>query len=92
MVLITNALYNCSNYLGGSSCVYYIKIQKVVTTLESDFLRAADVSKMLGCSMSTAYRLMRKIRAELDSKGLITLAGIVPKHYFMERMGVDYRG
>jgi predicted transcriptional regulator len=60
--------------------------------VESDFLRASDVAKMLGCSKSTAYRLMRKLRAELDSKGLITLAGIVPKHYFMERMGVDYRG
>jgi len=60
--------------------------------VESDFLRASDVAKMLGCSKSTAYRIMRRLRAELDSKGLITLAGIVPKHYFMERMGVDYRG
>jgi transposase len=60
--------------------------------MEKDFLRAADVSQMLGVSMSTAYRLMRKIRKELDNKGLITLAGVVPKHYFMQRMGVDYRG
>ena len=36
----------------------------------------------------TPNRLMRRLRAELDSKGLITLAGVVPKHYFMERMGV----
>ena len=60
--------------------------------MERDFIRAADVSQMLGVSMSTAYRLMRKIRKELDEQNLITLPGVVPKHYFLQRMGVDYRG
>lgn len=60
--------------------------------MERDFLRAADISQMIGCSKSTAYRLMRRLRAELDAKNLITLPGVVPRHYFLERMGVDYRG
>ena len=56
--------------------------------MEKDFLRADDVAKLLGCSKSTAYRLMRKIRAELDAKNLLTLPGVIPRHYFLERMGV----
>jgi predicted DNA-binding transcriptional regulator AlpA len=56
--------------------------------MEKDFIRAADISQMIGCSKSTAYRLMRQIRAELDAKNLITLPGVVPRHYFLERMGV----
>jgi predicted DNA-binding transcriptional regulator AlpA len=56
--------------------------------MEKDFLRADDVAQILGTSKSTAYRLMRKIRAELDAKNLITLPGVVPRHYFLERMGV----
>jgi predicted DNA-binding transcriptional regulator AlpA len=89
VVLITNALYNCSNYLGGSSCVYYSKIQKVVTTLEKDFLRANDLAQILGCSKSTSYRLMRQIRKELTDKGLLTLPGIVPRGYTLQRLGVN---
>jgi predicted DNA-binding transcriptional regulator AlpA len=60
--------------------------------MERDFLRADDVSQMLGISKSSAYRLMRRIRKELDEQNLITLPGVVPKHYFLQRMGVDYRG
>jgi len=56
--------------------------------VERDFLRANDISQMIGCSKSTAYRLMRRLRAELDAKNLITLPGVVPRHYFLERMGV----
>jgi predicted transcriptional regulator len=56
--------------------------------VEKDFLRADDVVEILGVSKSTAYRIMRRLRKELDQKGLITLAGVVPTLYFMERMGV----
>ena len=55
--------------------------------MEKDFLRAADLANLLGCSKSTAYRLMRKIRKELDDKGLLTLPGLVPKEYTMQRLG-----
>lgn len=80
-------VYNCA--FRRFPCVYYIKIQKGgATRVEKDFIRASDVAKILGCSKSTAYRLMRRIRAELDAKNLITLPGVVPRHYFLERMGV----
>lgn len=56
--------------------------------MERDFLKADDIAQMLGVSQATAYRLMRVIRQELESKGLLTLRGVVPRKYFMERMGV----
>lgn len=57
--------------------------------MERDFLRASDVEKMLGCSKSTAYRVMRQLRKELDEQGLLTLPGIIPRHYLLKRMGVN---
>jgi predicted DNA-binding transcriptional regulator AlpA len=57
--------------------------------MESDFLKADDVAKMLGCSKSSAYRLMRQIRKELTDKGLLTLPGIVPRGYTLKRLGVN---
>jgi len=57
--------------------------------LERDFLRANDLAQILGCSKSTAYRLMRQIRKELTDKGLLTLPGIVPRSYTLKRLGVN---
>ena len=58
-------------------------------TVEHDFLRADELAKILGTSKSTAYRLMRKIRAELDAQGLLTIAGTVPRNYTLQRLGVN---
>lgn len=56
--------------------------------MERDFLRAGDVAKILGCSKSSAYRIMRRLRKELDEQGLLTLPGIIPRHYLLQRLGV----
>lgn len=56
--------------------------------MERDFLRADDVAKILGCSKSSAYRIMRRLRKELDEQGLLTLPGIIPRHYLLQRLGV----
>jgi predicted DNA-binding transcriptional regulator AlpA len=57
--------------------------------MESDFLKADDISQMLGISKSSAYRLMRRLRKELDEQGLLTLPGIIPRHYLLKRLGVN---
>jgi hypothetical protein len=57
--------------------------------VEKDFIRAADLAQILGCSKSTSYRLMRQIRKELDAQGLLTLPGIVPRSYTLKRLGVN---
>ena len=57
--------------------------------MESDFMRAADIMKIMPVSRSTAYRIIREIQQELKDQGLITIAGVIPKKYFYKRLGVS---
>ncbi|WP_282705396.1 hypothetical protein [Faecalicoccus pleomorphus] len=43
---------------------------------------------MLKVSKGKAYELMRSMNGELKKKGYYTVAGRVPRKYFMERCGV----
>ena len=52
----------------------------------NNFLRVDDVAKELDVSISYAYKLVRQLNKELESKGIITVSGRVNKKYFMERM------
>ena len=49
------------------------------------FMRVDDVANELDVSKSYAYKIVRKLNKELESKGIITIAGRVNKQYFMER-------
>lgn len=51
----------------------------------NNFLRVDDVAMELGVSTSYAYKIIRKLNAELEKKGIITIAGRVNKQYFTER-------
>lgn len=50
------------------------------------FMRVDDVANELDVSKSYAYKIVRKLNKELESKGIITIAGRVNKQYFMERL------
>ena len=50
------------------------------------FMRVEDVAEELGVSTSYAYKLIRKLNAEREEKGIITIAGRVNKQYFTERL------
>ena len=52
----------------------------------NNFLRVDDVATELGVSTSYAYKIIRKLNAELEKKGIITIAGRVNKQYFTERL------
>ena len=56
---------------------------------EKDFLRAKDIMELMPVSRSTAYRLIKEIQTELKDQGLIVISGIVPRRYFLKRMGVQ---
>lgn len=49
------------------------------------FVTAADVSRELNVSSAYAYRLIRRLNDELDSKGFLTIAGRVSRQYFEEK-------
>ena len=48
------------------------------------FLTAMEVAEILDVSRSTAYRIIRRLNAELDKAGKITVAGKVSARYFYE--------
>ena len=48
------------------------------------FLTAQDVMEMLDVSLSYAYKLIRRLNAELEAEGFVTIKGRVSTQYFME--------
>lgn len=53
---------------------------------EKRFLNAEDVSKVLECSKSHAYQVMRQLNDELVEKGYIVVRGKINAKYFNERI------
>ena len=52
----------------------------------NSFMRVDDVATELGVSKSYAYKLIRRLNAELNSMGYITVAGRISKAYFMKKV------
>ena len=50
-----------------------------------NYLRAEDVAEIMWISKAYAYKIMRKLNAELDEQGYITVSGRINRKYFMER-------
>lgn len=53
------------------------------------YYKAEDVMKILGVKQSKAYNIIKKLNDELKEKGFLTVAGRVPKKYFLKRCGVS---
>lgn len=52
---------------------------------EGNFMRVEDVVKELGVSKSYAYKIVRKLNAELENKGYLTVSGRVNRKFFLEK-------
>ena len=52
---------------------------------KQSFMRAEDVAKELGVSVSHSYKIMQQLNKELKAKGYMTIAGRVNRKYFMEK-------
>ena len=52
---------------------------------KQSFMRAEDVAKELGISISHSYKVMQQLNKELKAKGYMTIAGRVNRKYFMEK-------
>ena len=58
-----------------------------ISSIESKkFLSAYDVAEILCISKSSAYRIIRKLNAELEKAGKITVAGKISSKYFYENV------
>lgn len=58
----------------------------MTTTVESKFYSAADIAMILGVSVSSAYRIIKKLNGELEADGKIIIPGKVSKRYFSEKV------
>ena len=54
--------------------------------MESKYYKAEDVMKMLECSKTYAYEVIRQLNAELELEGYITVRGKVPKVYLEKKL------
>ena len=54
--------------------------------MSQSFIRADYIAEELGVSMPYAYKIIRKLNAELKEMGYMTVAGRVSKKYFMEKV------
>lgn len=54
-----------------------------------NYLRAENVAEIMGIAKAYAYKIMRKLNAELDEQGYITVSGRINRKYFMERTCYD---
>ena len=53
--------------------------------MNKTFMRVEDVAHELSVSKSYAYKLVRKLNAELKEMGYLTVAGRINKQYFLEK-------
>ena len=54
-------------------------------SLESKLYIAQEVTTILGVSKTTAYREIKRLNAELEAQGYITITGKISKRFFNER-------
>lgn len=50
------------------------------------FIKAAEVSEIMGISRAYAYRLIKQLNDELSSKGYLVVQGRTSRKYFNERL------
>lgn len=57
-----------------------------MNTAHDNFYFVEDVMTMLGLSRSASYKIIKKLNAELEGQGYITVSGRVPKRYYHQRL------
>lgn len=60
-----------------------------MTNLNSYFLRASDVCKLLDVKPTKAYSIIRTINKSLESKGIATISGRVSRSALYAAYGIS---
>ena len=59
------------------------------TDNDSRFFTANEIMQQLQVSSSKAYSVIRKLNAELEAKGYLTVSGRISRTYFFKRYHAD---
>ena len=54
-------------------------------SMKRQFITAAEIGEVMGVSISTAYKVVKQLNAELASMGYLTVSGKVPRTFFEEK-------
>lgn len=54
--------------------------------MRNRFMRVNEVAEELEVSVPYAYKIIRKLNEELESKGYLTVKGRINRDYFYERI------
>lgn len=57
-----------------------------VTVKDPKFYHAQDIAQIMDVSESSAYRIIKKLNAELEDQGKIVIPGKISKRYFEEKV------
>jgi predicted transcriptional regulator len=60
--------------------------EKNYTIEPSKFIRADEVAEILGVSVSSAYRIIKRLNDSLADQDKITVAGKISRRYFEEKV------
>ena len=55
-------------------------------TMESVYVKAAEVAEIIGVSKSKAYKIIAQLNNELKAKNYMVISGRVPRKYLMEKI------
>jgi uncharacterized Fe-S cluster protein YjdI len=73
----------------GRNCIrgerHQILKERRIIMPEKNYLSVDEVACVMGISKSYAYKIVRKLNAELDKLGFLTVPGRINRQYFMER-------
>lgn len=61
-------------------------------TRDTRVMTPDEVAEALRVSRSHAYKLIRRLNAELEERGTLTVPGKVSRGYFLRRYGLDGAG
>lgn len=60
------------------------EISMAETKCERMYYTAQDLQEMLGISRALAYKILKKMNADLEARGFLVIPGRIPKAYFAE--------
>ena len=58
---------------------------------DNTFMRVEEVARVLGVSVSYAYKIIQKLNAVMKEMDYLTISGRINRNYFMERFQYDGR-
>lgn len=61
------------------------KLRRANMRFKQNMMTAKDVATVLGVSIGTAYKVIRKLNHELEENGYIIVSGKIPKAYWEKK-------